>query len=185
MPYIPVPPVSAELLREIAEQRWNDVLHARADLGPAVALQRTLLILVLDLSRKIDGKPLPRLSLPPKYLAAKLARGVPAFTGEPIPLPVALLQTPLLALCEQLAAGGSWPALAEVVHEHRTLRCSFCATAWELTTHACIYCEEAGDAFVTAAPDQDRMDRRVELCSGCGSYLKTIDLAGLSAFPLL
>jgi len=29
--------------------------------------------------------------LPPKYLAAKLARGVPALSGEPIPLPVPVL----------------------------------------------------------------------------------------------
>ena len=70
-------------------------------------------------------------------------------------------------------ACGSWPALAEVVGGHRTLRCSFCAGAWELTTYACIYCEESGEAFVTAAPDEERKDRRIEVCAHCGGYLKT------------
>ncbi len=75
--------------------------------------------------------------------------------------------------------------MAEVVGGHRTLRCSFCASAWELTTYACIYCSENGERFVTAAPDEERKDRRVEVCSGCGSYLKTVDVEKLSAFPLL
>ena len=83
------------------------------------------------------------------------------------------------------AACGSWPALAEVVGGHRVLRCSFCANAWELNTYACVYCAESGEPFVTAAPDEDRKDRRVELCGACGGYLKTIDVAELSSFPLL
>ena len=67
----------------------------------------------------------------------------------------------------------------------RTLRCSFCAGAWELTSYACIYCAESGDAFVTAAPNEERKDRRVEVCSACGAYLKAIDLPELSPYPLL
>jgi hypothetical protein len=278
MPYIPVPPLPREELLQEAERRWNDVLEGRPDLGPAIALQRGLLTLVVDLSRTITADRMPRLSLPPKYLAAKLARGVPAFAGEPIPLPVALLTPLLLRLCDALAEGGageaathireaieggsidagslltaslardqeairvgathrglspdlvwlvaelavspvahalqrmhfasaaaveradatvaawnhgycpacgSWPALAEVVDAHRTLRCSFCATAWQRTTDACIYCEEAGEAFVTVAPEEGHADRRLELCSGCGSYLKTLAVPALSPFPLL
>ena len=65
------------------------------------------------------------------------------------------------------------------------LRCSFCSAAWELTTYACIYCDESGEPFVTAAPDEERKDRRVEVCSACGGYLKTVDLPELSPFPLL
>jgi FdhE protein len=217
------------------------------------------------------------LSLPPKYLAAKLARGVPALAGEPIPLPVAILTPTLFALCDALANGGagdaaahikdsmtggrleaaslltaslqrdqaalrtgaihrglspdlmwlvaelavspfahalqqmlfgaavavelrqaleawnrghcpacgSWPAVGEVAGGHRTLRCSFCSSAWELNTYACIYCEASGEGFVTAAPDAERKDRRIEVCAACGGYLKTIDLPELSPFPLL
>ena len=223
---------------------------------------------------------LPRLSLPPKYIETKLARGVPVLAGEPIPIPVQLLHAALLELCGALASGGageaaehiqsalesggmeagsllaaslardqiairtgavhrglapdlvwlvaelavspfahalqralfanaaanavtslgtaltswnrgycpacgSWPALAEVVGGRRVLRCSFCAVAWELATYACIYCEEDADPFVTAAADEERRDRRIELCSRCTGYLKTVDVPALSPFPLL
>jgi len=276
MPYVPVPPHPPEPLLVGAEGRWAAIVSAHPDLRPAVNLQRTLLMLVLEVNRTISGG-LPRLSLPPKYLAAKLARGVPIFTGEPIPLPIAFLKTPLSRICDELAVGGagesadhirqalengsmdagsllsasfsrdqdairtgashrglspdltwlvaelavssvanalqhmlcgatgsdelrhalaawnhgyclacgSWPAVAEVVAGHRTLRCSFCAAAWELTTYVCIYCGEHGEAFVIAAPDATREDLRLEMCGSCGSYLKTLDVPELSPFPLV
>ena len=68
---------------------------------------------------------------------------------------------------------------------HRVLRCSFCASSWELQSYACIYCTEGGEAFVTAAPDEERKNRRVEICGACGGYLKTVDVAALSPFPLV
>ena len=82
-------------------------------------------------------------------------------------------------------ACGSWPALAEVVGGHRILCCSFCAEAWELKTYSCVYCGEAGEPFVTAAPDPEQKTRRVEVCGACAGYLKTIDVDELSPFPLL
>jgi FdhE protein len=277
MGYVGVLAVKRADLLETAERRWLAISAARPDLAPAVALQRRLVQLMIELGMQLDAGGLPRLSLPPKYLAAKLARGVPMFSGEPIPLPVPVLKPTLLAFCGALAAGGaadaaahirdaidsgnievgsllaaslkrdqtairtgathrglspdlvwlvaelavgpfvhalhrvvlghadadalttalgswnrgycpacgSWPALAEVVGGHRTLRCSFCSSAWELPAYACIYCEEQGAAFVTAAPDEERKDRRVEVCTACGGYLKTIDLPELSPFPLL
>lgn len=273
MPYVPVLPETRNDLLETAERRWQAVSAARPDLEPAVELQRRLISLVIDLGAAIDAGRLPRLSLPPKYVAAKLARGVPALAGEPVPVPVAALTPSVLRFCDALAEGGageaarhirgaiesgsiepaslftaslardqaairtgashrglapdlvwlvaelavgpfvhalqrslfaangaaaleawnkgycpacgSWPALAEVVGGHRVLRCSFCSMAWELKTYACIYCEESGERFVTAAPDEARKDRRVEICSACGSYLKTVDLPELSPFPLL
>lgn len=277
MAHVTVAPARPSDRLGIAERRWHALAEARPDLAPAVALQRQLLSIVIDLATTLDGRPLPRLSLPPKYVAAKLTRGVPAFAGEPIPVPVPILGPAVLSLCDALAAGGaadaathirqavasgnievgsllaasfkrdqaairsgathrglapdlvwlvaelavspfihaiqralfertgadalrdalaawghgycpacgSWPAVAEVVGGHRTLRCSFCATAWELPAYACIYCGEQGAPFVTAAPNEERKDRRVELCRTCGGYLKTIDLDELSPFPLL
>lgn len=277
-PYIDVPPSRRDDLLASAGARWDAILAARPDLTPAIDLQRRLITLVVDLAHAIDHGRLPRLSLPPKYVAAKLERGVPAFAGEPIPLPVPVLTPPLLRLCSELASGGageaaehirsaiesgsieagsllaaslsrhqeairdgavhrglapdlvwlvaelavspfahalqrllfanaasdealaaararwnrgycpacgSWPALAEVVGGHRVLRCSFCAAAWELNTYACVYCGESGEAFVTAAPDDERKDRRLEVCASCAGYLKTVDIAALSPFPLL
>ena len=277
MPYVQISPVFRPELTDSAESRWQALGDARPDLRPALALQRQLLSRIVELAAVLGAGRLPRLSLPPKYLAAKLSRGVPALAGEPIPLPLPALKPTLVQLCDGLAAGGageaaqhikeaivsgaidagsllasslhreqaairtgamhrglspdllwlvaelavspfvhalqqlllgaaaapelraaldawshgycpacgSWPAVAEVVGGHRTLRCSFCATAWELATYACIYCGESGEKFVTAAPDEERKDRRVEICSACGGYLKTIDLPELSPFPLL
>ena len=277
MPYVTIQAFSRENLLESARQRWQIIRKDRPDLEPALALQRELLTCMIDLAGTLARGKLPRLSLPPKYLAAKLARGVPALAGEPIPLPVPVLTPALFQLCDALAVGGageaathirqeleggkleaaslltaslrreqaalrtgaehrglspdlmwlvaelavspfahglqrmvfgsvasgelhdaldawphgycpacgSWPAVGEVAGGHRTLRCSFCSCAWELKTYACIYCEESGDPFVTAAPDAERKDRRIEVCSTCGGYLKTIDLAELSPYPLL
>jgi FdhE protein len=277
MPYVPVPAVSRENLMNSAERRWCVIAGDRPDLEPALALQRELLTLVTALASTLDHGRLPKLSLPPKYLAAKLARGVPALAGEPIPLPVPVLVPTVLALCDALAEGGagqaathireaiesgniepgslltasltrnqaalrtgavhrglspdlvwlvaelavspfvhvlqrrlfgrvedpalvsaldgwnrgycpacgSWPAVAEVAGGHRTLRCSFCASAWELAAYACIYCQENGEKFVTAAPNEERKDRRLEVCSNCRAYLKTVDVPELSPFPLL
>jgi len=280
VPYVPVAhPPQAEVLAS-AERRWQALIEAKPDLLAAVNLQRGLLTLVIDLARAVEGGRLPRLSLPAKYLAAKLSRGVPVLSGEPIPLPAALLKPALVRFCAELAAGGagevathigtaiesnridagsmlaaslgrdqdairtgathmglapdlawlvaelavgpvahalqrtlfatrsgepagplaealagwnrgycpacgSWPALAEVVDGHRLLRCAFCAATWERTIYACVYCDEQGEAFVTAAPDEQRTDRRTELCSSCGAYLKTIDTTELSPFPLV
>ena len=281
MAYVAISGVKRADLTENAEARWQALRETRADLAPALDLQRALLTLVSDLADKLDGGRLPRLSLPPRYLAAKLARGVPVFVGEPIPLPVPLLAPALVRFCDALADGGagdaathireqlvsgnmdaasllgasltrnqasirtgathrglapdlvwliaelavspfvhalqrllfggatdpaltdalaqwtrgycpacgSWPALAEVAFHggggHRTLRCSFCSSGWELPTYACIYCEHSGADFVTAAPNEERKDRRVEVCGACGGYLKTIDVIELSPFPLL
>jgi FdhE protein len=277
MPYLPVLGGKPADLLETAEARWQAVLARRPDLGPAIALQRRILALLDELRRRFEAGRLPKLSLPPRYLAAKLGRGVPALAAEPIPLPVPILGPMLARFCDALDSGGagdtagrirqaiesgsiepgsllaaslarnqaairtgavhrglapdlvwlvaelavspfvhalqqslfsdpadaalrgaleawtrgycpacgSWPALAEVVAGHRTLRCSFCASAWEMNTYACIYCGDSGAAFVTAAPDEQQQDRRIEACSACGGYLKTLDLGELSPFPLL
>jgi FdhE protein len=277
MPYVPLLPRKPADLDDSAERRWQQIRDARPELGPAVDLQKRLLTLVRSAAAILDGGRLPRLSLPPKYLAAKLARGVPALAGEPIPLPVPVLAPILVELCEALAEGGagdaavhirqaieqsrmepgsllsasmmrdqgairtgalhrglapdlvwlvaelavspyvhrlqrvlfhetpdetlraaldswerghcpacgSWPAVAEVVAGHRTLRCSFCSCAWELPTYACIYCTHDAEQFVTAAPNGERKDRRIEICGACRGYLKTIDVGELSPFPLL
>ena len=36
-----------------------------------------------------------------------------------------------------------------------------------------------------AVKNEERKDRRVEVCKGCGNYLKTVDVAEFSPFPLL
>jgi FdhE protein len=48
-----------------------------------------------------------------------------------------------------------------------------------------VYCGEAGDPFVTAVVDEQRPDRRLELCGTCRSYMKTVEATELSPFPLI
>ena len=52
------------------------------------------------------------------------------------------------------------------------LRCSFCAASWELKTYRCIYCGNAGDRFMTAAPDMARTDQPGRACGACGGTRK-------------
>src|SRR5262249_145197 len=111
---VPVADGSPAERRQAAEDRWRTIESERPDLAPAVALQRRLLALVVDLARALESGRVPRLSLPPKYLAAKLSRGVPAFAGEPIPLPVRLLTSTLVQLCSALADGGAGQAAAHI-----------------------------------------------------------------------
>jgi FdhE protein len=278
MPYVALAPATRRARLAAATARWDAILAHKPDLAPAVELQQHLIEVVIGLADTIDRGRLPRLSLPPNYVAAKLASGAPALSGEPIPLPVPMLKPALIRLCDDLARGGagaaaehirdaldetrmdagslltaslqrdqvairtgavhrglapdlvwlvaelavspfayalqqcliasaaagstlraaadawrhgycplcgSWPALAEVKSSHRVLRCSFCALAWELAAYACVYCGEEGERFVTAAPNEDRKDRRVEVCAACGAYLKTVEVQELSPFPLL
>src|SRR5713101_5282727 len=107
MPYREIAKISQQKRADLAERRWKAIVEARPDLAPAIDLQRRLLTLVSELAEAFETGRLPRLSLPPRYLAAKLARGVPALAGEPIPLPTAALQRALIAFCDALAAGGA------------------------------------------------------------------------------
>src|SRR5436190_5378352 len=114
MPFVTVAAVSRGSLVDSADRRWRAIGEARPDLEPALALQRQLLTLVIDLAGTLARGPLPKLSLPPRYLAAKLTRGVPVLAGEPIPVPVPILAPALLRLCEALANGGAGAAATHI-----------------------------------------------------------------------
>jgi FdhE protein len=122
MPYLALFEPSYDERRSLAALRWDAVLAARPDLQPAVALQRELLDAVMDLASFIDRGRLPRLSLPPRYLAAKLGRGIPALAGEPIPVPAPALQPTVLRLCADLAAGGAGEAATHIADQLREMR---------------------------------------------------------------
>src|SRR3989442_13620694 len=115
MPYVPVAPVTRDHLLEDAQRRWDGILERRPDLKPAVDLQQRLLTLVIELADTIDGGRLPRLSLPPKYIGTKLARGVPLLSREPIPLPVHLMHALHLQRSGAFPSGGDARS-AEPIH---------------------------------------------------------------------
>ena len=81
-------------------------------------------------------------------------------------------------------ACGSWPALAEFFGGERLNRCAYCACLWPVAG-GCTYCGESGAGFRTIALDPRTPGRRLELCRGCGGYLKTIDVERPTPFPLL
>ncbi len=110
MTYIPLAPATRPARLALAADRWHAILADKPELEPAVALQRQLIGIVIALSDTIAQGRLPRLSLPPRYLAAKLRTGVPALTGEPVPLPVPVLRPALVQLCEALGRGGAGEA---------------------------------------------------------------------------
>lgn len=106
MAYVALPAATRASRLAVARSRWDAILHVRPDLEPAITLQRTLIEPVVDLSETLMQGRLPRLSLPARYLAAKLGKHVPALAAEPIPIPTPLLKPTLLMLCEHLAIGG-------------------------------------------------------------------------------
>jgi FdhE protein len=113
MPYVALAPANQEARSAAADAQWSFILHYRPELAPAVALQRNLLGLVGDAIEPTRAR-LPRLSLPARYLSAKLDRGIPALAGEPIPVPGPLLKPLLEALCDALAEGGAGDAARHI-----------------------------------------------------------------------
>jgi FdhE protein len=77
-------------------------------------------------------------------------------------------------------ACGSWPAVIEGADTK--LRCSFCAADWQLSSYRCLYCGNDDETFITAAPNPEEPGRRLQLCGGCGGYVKVLDLT--TAFPM-
>ena len=86
--------------------------------------------------------------------------------------------------CGYCPACASWPAIVEAGDGH-VLRCSFCATAWALSSYRCLYCSNDTETFVTAAPDPEHPGRRLQLCGQCGGYVKVLETAEPGVFPLL
>ena len=78
----------------------------------------------------------------------------------------------------------SWPAIVEVSGDH-VLRCSFCAMSWHLSSYRCLYCNNDGQNFITAAPDPEQSGRRLQMCGECGGYVKVLAVETPSVFPLL
>lgn len=77
---------------------------------------------------------------------------------------------------------GSAPILADLSGEggKRTLHCSLCETAWTYPRLRCPFCENDNKDDLSYLRAENEEGLRVDLCSRCGNYLKTIDLRELS-----
>ena len=124
------------------------------------------------------------------WLAAELAVGPVAYVAQRILVGPPGAHTHA-AVSKALAewphgycpACGSWPAFGEQLGKVGQLRCSFCGHGWR--PHAgCIYC---GDEPSQLTPVKAEAHAAVwaEVCSGCGAYLKWLDLVEPTPFELL
>lgn len=114
MPYaVPARATRASRL-EGAEVLWKALLAARPQLDRAVTLQRDLLGQMFDLTEIVENSPLPRVTLPAKYIGAKLADGKPALAGEPLPLPISTLAPAMPGYCDALERNGAGASAADI-----------------------------------------------------------------------
>jgi FdhE protein len=76
---------------------------------------------------------------------------------------------------------GSAPKLADFSGEGgmRTLHCSLCETTWPYPRLRCPFCENDNRDDLSYLRAESEEGLRVDLCSRCGHYLKTIDLREL------
>src|ERR687892_608284 len=97
-------------LRASLDRRLAGLAAARPDLDRALELQRTLLGRQIDMLDLFRQGGVPSVSLPARYLAAKLTRSIPALHGEPIPLPAKVLELSAREYAGHLASGGAGDA---------------------------------------------------------------------------
>ena len=73
---------------------------------------------------------------------------------------------------------GSAPKLADLSGEggKRNLHCSLCETVWTYPRLKCPFCENDNRKDLSYLRAENEEGLRVDLCSRCGHYLKTIDL---------
>ncbi len=114
-----VPPtLPLESVRAAADAAWTTISAERPGLAPAVDLQRRLVGRQIDLLGGFSAGGVPNLNLPGRYVAAKLKRGVPALSGEPVPLPVPVLTFAIRDACDALGTttiGAEARAVGEAV----------------------------------------------------------------------
>jgi hypothetical protein len=114
MPYAVPARATRESRLEGAEVLWRALLATRPQLERAVALQRDLLGQMFDLTEMVERSPLPRVTLPAKYIAAKLADGKPVLAGEPLPLPITTLAPAMPGYCDALERHGAGASAANI-----------------------------------------------------------------------
>ncbi len=77
---------------------------------------------------------------------------------------------------------GSSPQLAELSGEpgKRRLHCALCETAWPYPRLCCPFCENDDPKNLSYMRAENEEGLRVDICSNCGQYIKTIDLRELN-----
>lgn len=168
-------------------ERWlRRVLELAGNAGPEAASLRAAAssgaldpLTLLEMTINQDGD---------SIAARAISLGVPA---DALSVAVGLATLPLLqALRRQFASAvdprweegycpicGDWPLLAELrgLERVRRLRCGRCGGDWAQPGARCPYCAASGHGALSAlVPEEGGEARRVETCTRCRGYLKTI-----------
>ena len=83
---------------------------------------------------------------------------------------------------------GAWPALVEMrgIQRERRMRCGCCGSDWLLPVLRCAFCDETDHTKLGVLLSEHEEQRvRVETCSTCKGYLKTLTTLTTLAFPTL
>jgi hypothetical protein len=108
-------PIGTDEVWQAALARWAGIARNNPDLEPAIALQRRMLRILLDVSEQLN-RAAPELPLMDSdAVRDKWIRGVPAFRNAPTAIPQ-ILSDALPSLCDVLVDGGAGAAVEHVQH---------------------------------------------------------------------
>jgi FdhE protein len=83
---------------------------------------------------------------------------------------------------------GAWPSMAEMrgIQRERRMRCGCCGSDWLLPVLRCAFCDETDHQKLAFLLDEEGGQHiRVETCSTCHGYLKTLTTLGMLPFTTL
>ena len=83
---------------------------------------------------------------------------------------------------------GAWPSMAEMrgIQRERRMRCGCCGSDWLLPVLRCAFCDETDHQKLGFLLNEDGGQHiRVETCSTCHGYLKTLTTLGMLPFTTL
>lgn len=83
---------------------------------------------------------------------------------------------------------GAWPSMAEMrgIQRERRMRCGCCGSDWLLPVLRCAFCDETDHQKLGFLLNEEGAQHiRVETCSTCRGYLKTLTTLGMLPFTTL
>ena len=83
---------------------------------------------------------------------------------------------------------GAWPSMGEMrgIQRERRMRCGCCGSDWLLPVLRCAFCEETDHQKLGFLLNEEGAQHiRVETCSTCRGYLKTVSTLGILPFTTL
>jgi FdhE protein len=83
---------------------------------------------------------------------------------------------------------GAWPSMAELrgIQRERRMRCGCCGSDWLLPVLRCAFCDETDHQKLGLLLNEEGAQHiRLETCSTCRGYLKTLTTLGMLPFTAL